>query len=71
MLEGYSDRMLRAPRFVREGNRLIPEGCVNVPRPEGSQGRPPARRGVSAANNSPEDEGADAPSQDIKPGESA
>lgn len=24
MLDGYSDRMLRAPRFVREGNRLIP-----------------------------------------------
>ena len=24
MLNGYSDRMLRAPRFVREGNRLIP-----------------------------------------------
>ena len=31
MLDGYSDRMLRAPRFVREGNRLIPiEALVRV-----------------------------------------
>lgn len=28
MIEGYSDRMIRAPRFVREGNRLIPDTCL-------------------------------------------
>lgn len=51
MLEGYSDRMLRAPRFVREGvsgcpaaalhegGRLIPEAVfVRVkPEAEGSE----------------------------------
>ena len=24
MIDGYDNRMLTAPRFVREGNRLIP-----------------------------------------------
>lgn len=57
MIEGYHDRLIRPPRglapdFIREG------------RPAGPQARPGARRGESEANNSPEDEGADAPSQD-------
>lgn len=29
MIEGYDNRMLTAPRFVREGNRLIPD-CALV-----------------------------------------
>ncbi|MEQ5789058.1 hypothetical protein J3454_14270 [Erythrobacter sp. NFXS35] len=28
MIEGYDNRMLTAPRFVREGNRLIPESSL-------------------------------------------
>lgn len=28
MIEGYSNRMLQAPRYVREGNRLIPESAL-------------------------------------------
>jgi hypothetical protein len=35
MIEGYDNRMLTAPRFVREGNRLIPESAlVRVKRDE-------------------------------------
>lgn len=31
MIDGYDNRMLTAPRFVREGNRLIPaEALVRV-----------------------------------------
>jgi hypothetical protein len=33
MLEGYSNRMLTAPRFVREGNRLIPQSALVRARP--------------------------------------
>lgn len=33
MLDGYDDRMLRAPRFVREGNRLIPAEALVRPKP--------------------------------------
>jgi hypothetical protein len=28
MIDGYDNRMLTAPRFVREGNRLIPESAL-------------------------------------------
>lgn len=28
MIEGYHDRMLTAPRWVREGNRLIPQSAL-------------------------------------------
>lgn len=38
MLDGYSDRMLRAPRFVREGNRLVPiEALVRCKPPAAEQ----------------------------------
>jgi hypothetical protein len=41
MLDGYSDRMLRAPRFVREGNRLIPaEALVRCKPPVTDQADP-------------------------------
>jgi hypothetical protein len=74
MIEDYSNRMIVRETLVREGNRLIIDRWYG-PRPEGSQGLPassseavghsgpPVRRGVSEASNSPEDEGADAPSQ--------
>jgi hypothetical protein len=28
VIEGYDNRMLTAPRFVREGNRLIPQSAL-------------------------------------------
>lgn len=66
MLEGYSDRMVsreRLTRVAKDGSRMIVDRWFE-PRPEGPQARPGARRGVSAANNSPEDKGADASLQD-------
>lgn len=43
MIEGYDNRMLSAPCFVREGNRLIPIQ-VATERPEGPQARKQAER---------------------------
>jgi hypothetical protein len=34
MLDGYDNRMLSAPRFVREGNRLIPQSALVTARIE-------------------------------------
>lgn len=31
MLKGYDNRMIAAPRLVREGNRLIPEASLVKP----------------------------------------
>lgn len=63
MLDGYSNRMLTAPRYVREGNRLILDSValVPAPRPEGPQGRPPARSDGAEGRVSEDSQGADAP----------
>jgi hypothetical protein len=42
MIDGYDNRMLTAPRWVREGNRLIPESALVKAKPI-EPGNPEAR----------------------------
>lgn len=57
--EGYSNRMLTAPRFVREGNRLIPETALIVrsaaDRTEGPRGHAPEPQRAERSDASSED----------------
>ena len=54
MSESYMDRMLRAPVGVRPAD-------IHYKRPEGPQGRPPARSDGAEGRVSEDSQGADAP----------